>query len=49
MKEGNPITHLHLVIEGEYELSKNIEIVKNKSKFDYKEFLPHTSHKFKDN
>ena len=42
MKEGQPITHLHLVIEGEYEVSRNIEIVKNEKKFNFKEFLPHT-------
>ena len=49
MREGHPMTHLHLVIEGEYEVSKNIEIIKNVNKFDYKEFLPHTFHKFKEN
>lgn len=44
MKEGFPMTHLHLIIEGEYEISTNIEIYKNVNKFDYKEFLPHTAH-----
>ena len=39
MKEGCPMTHLHLVIEGEYEVSKNIEIAKNVNKFDFAESI----------
>lgn len=50
--EGKPLTHLYLVLEGEFELSKKVEYVNDRpggKTFDYKEFLPQTKHKYQTN
>ena len=47
-KEGQPMTHLYLIIDGEFEIQQSIEFIDNKSnlKFDFKEFLPYTKHNY---
>jgi len=50
MREGDRFDLLHLIIEGEFELSKQVEFLDptlDKTKtFDYREFLPHTEHSY---
>ena len=51
IKEGDPLTNYYVIIEGEFELSKQVRIVQGKNdqtrnKFDLKELLPHTEHAF---
>jgi len=50
MQEGQPLTYLHLVCEGEFELSKTMEVDSDgdlSNIVDFKEYLPHTEHKLK--
>ena len=46
------MTHLHLILKGEFELQKTVHFVdpNNSSKeFDLREFLPQTKHKYEKN
>lgn len=48
-KEGAPLTHLHLVIEGEFECVQthtDHHHCDGMHKFDMREFLPHTKHTY---
>lgn len=53
MKEGEPLDLLHLIFEGEFELSKTVakvtktDIDDKTHGADLKEFLPQTDHKLK--
>jgi hypothetical protein len=44
-----PMDSLHLVLEGEYESTQKISFVHPGQSFDFKEFLPHTKHKYSAN
>ena len=51
-REGKPLTHLHLILKGEFELQKTVHYVdpnNNSKEFDLKEFLPQTKHKYEKN
>jgi len=39
-KEGKPMSHLHLILEGEFEIIKTVQYPIGQKKFDLKEFLP---------
>ena len=52
-EEATPFTKLHMIKEGEFELTKTIEYVTEKEQFrrqfDMRELLPHTKHKYLSN
>ena len=49
VRQGQPITELHLVTEGEFEVCEDHILGEAKKKFDLKEFLAHTRHLYNKN